>query len=259
MAFIEQNNLNLKSLRETYGDKDEFLENMVNIENPLLTVKSWLDTAIKSKCLEPNAMNLCTVNIQNNRPSSRFVLCKRLVVEPKNKMGLEFFTNTNSRKGQEIFKNNFVAATFYWAELHKSIRIEGKAIKMDSSDDDKYFYSRPIKSQAAAACSNQSQPIESKQKLLQNYEKKLNQAIKSLELLEPLDPLDVFKSSKPINVYNPNIESETKFERPQHWGGYLIVPDYIEFWFGNTFRLHDRISCKKIEGSDEWSMQRLQP
>ena len=153
---------------------------------------------------EHNAMALATVN-QKLQPSVRIVLYKGLV-----RRGFSFYTNYDGRKGQELDKNNSVAATFFWPHLDQQIRIEGKAEKLTAEESDKYFSSRPRLSQIGAWSSNQSEKIES----FESFQKKIN-AIEE--------------------KFNGKAVS-----RPPHWGGYRIVPTEIEFWFGKTGRLHER-------------------
>merc|ERR1711879_956262 len=176
-----------------------------------------------SNQLLENAMDISTVDTRN-RPSNRYVLLK----DVKQDKGFVFFTHGISRKGQQLAKNPYIAATFFWPELHRSIRIEGKTELLDVSEADKYFYSRPLESQAAGACSEQSAVIESKEKLIENYEKEL--------------------------------EKGEEVKRPESWRGYLIKPDYFEFWQGHSARLHDRIVFKRDGFDDgEWGTERLQP
>ena len=153
---------------------------------------------------EHNAMALATVN-QKSQPSVRIVLYKGLV-----RRGFSFYTNYDGRKGQELDKNNSVAATFFWPHLEQQIRIEGKAEKLTAEESDKYFSSRPRLSQIGAWSSNQSEKIES----FESFQKK-------------------------INAIEEKFNGKT-VSRPPHWGGYRIVPTEIEFWFGKVGRLHER-------------------
>ena len=153
---------------------------------------------------EHNAKALATVN-QKSQPSVRIVLYKGLV-----RRGFSFYTNYDGRKGQELDKNNSVAATFFWPHLEQQIRIEGKAEKLTAEESDKYFSSRPRLSQIGAWSSNQSEKIES----FESFQKK-------------------------INAIEEKFNGKT-VSRPPHWGGYRIVPTEIEFWFGKVGRLHER-------------------
>ena len=139
-------------------------------------------------------------------------------------------------------KNPYIAACFFWPELHKSIRIEGQVEEIPESENDDYFYSRPIKSQAASACSIQSTVIESKEKLIENYE----------TLLAKME------ENENQDQNNENNE-KAKEGRPSYWGGYLIKPESIEFWQGNSYRLHDRLKVTKDSAGNSWDLVRLQP
>lgn len=153
---------------------------------------------------EHNAMALATVN-EKLQPSVRIVLFKGLV-----RRGFSFYTNYDGRKGQELDKNNSVAATFFWPHLEQQIRIEGKAEKLSAEESDKYFLSRPRLSQLGAWSSNQSEKIDS----FESFQKKTSAIEKKFE--------------------------GQAVTRPPHWGGYRIEPFEIEFWFGKVGRLHER-------------------
>jgi len=231
--------MDLKSLRIKYHDLDQqLLENSINVKNPMLTLQNWLQEALNcEKVAEANAINISTVDMSKTppRPSNRVVLCKEIFTSEEKFYGLTFFTNKNSKKGNDLKLNPYISACFFWPELHKSIRIEGQVEELDETENDKYFYSRPIKSQAASACSVQSTVIESKEKLIQNYE----------NLLEKME--------------NGNENEKNSKNRPDHWGGYLIKPESIEFWQGNSYRLHDRLKVTKNESENKWELVRLQP
>lgn len=228
-------NIGLKTLRPDYHDlSTQLYKKDVNLKDPLSTVKSWIKQAVKENVLDANAFNLATVDVTKSppRPANRIVLCKEICLKGSYKeKGIKFYTNKSSRKGVEIKANNLVAATFFWPPLHKSIRLEGYCKEIPDIENDNYFYSRPSNSQAASACSQQSKFITSKEKMIENYNSCLKQA------------------------------EANELVRPERWGGYLIVPDYIEFWHGNSFRLHDRIVCKRVTGDTEvkWTSERIQP
>lgn len=149
-------------------------------------------------------------------PSNRFVLLKDVTAE-----GFTFFTNYGSRKAQDIASNPNVAMTLYWCPLRRSIRIEGIAEKIPQEDSLKYFHQRPRASQIGALASEQSSRIPSRQHL-DDIEKKLKQEL---------------GDDKEVPLPN--------------WGGYLIKPKRIEFWQGQTDRLHDRIVFRKSSGSEK--------
>lgn len=190
-------------------------------EDPIQQFEKWFKTAIDEGFTDPNAMVLATVN-SDNRPSARIVLLKDFDAH-----GFVFYTNYDSRKGMELADNPYTASVFYWAELERQVRIEGRVVKVSQKESEEYFHSRPFDSQIGAWASHQSQEIDSREELEKRYDE-LNQAYENKEV-----PL------------------------PDFWGGYRIIPDQIEFWQGRTKRLHDRIVYyHKKEG---WEMKRLAP
>jgi pyridoxamine 5'-phosphate oxidase len=188
--------------------------------NPLKQFSKWFDEAVGSGLYEPNAMVLSTV--RNNRPSARIVLLKDLDA------GFKFFTNYESSKGKDMESNPQVALTFFWKELERQVRIEGLVEKTSEDESDEYFATRPRGSQIGAWVSEQSEVIENREVI----------ELKTKRYEEQFEGIVV--------------------PRPQHWGGYRLVPDYIEFWQGRPSRLHDRLVYKKID-SDNWLIERLSP
>lgn len=172
---------------------------------------------------EPTAMNLSTVDARG-RPHSRIVLLKGTGAD-----GLRFFTNYTSAKAEQIAANSLVALCLHWKHLREGVqvRIEGTVEQLPDADSDAYFASRPRGSQIGAWASLQSQVLASRAEFEQRIE-----------------------------------QFETQFKdgevpRPPNWGGYLVRPDLIEFWYGAKFRLHERLCYQKIEGT--WRMQQLYP
>lgn len=179
-----------------------------------------MDLAVKSNLYEPTAMTLSTCNA-HYRPSSRIVLLKGL------DEGLVFFTNYESKKGASIVENPFAAALFFWPELERQVRIEGKVAKVSAEESDKYFYSRPKASQIGAIVSPQSKIISSRNDLDSMFEKAL------------------------ADYENKEVK------RPDNWGGYRIIPEYFEFWQGRSGRLHDRLFYQRENNG--WTKGRLAP
>jgi pyridoxamine 5'-phosphate oxidase len=188
-------------------------------ENPYNQFKHWFEMAEEIVDLEPNAMVLSTVNSQV-RPSSRIVLLKEFSVEK----GFVFFSNYDSRKGNDLKLNPFASLLFFWGPLEKQVRIEGVVEKISEKESDEYFYSRPIESQIGALASPQSKIIEQEDFLINNFNKILN--------------------SKNI-------------KRPENWGGYTLKANYFEFWQGKIGRLHDRITY--THQNNAWLKNRIAP
>lgn len=193
------------------------LEQNQLLENPLEQLSVWLEQASQAGILEPNGMTVCTV--RQGRPSSRVVLLRGMDT------GLVFYTNYLSRKGTDTATNAFASASFWWAALERQVRVEGQLEKVSSTESDAYFASRPYESQLASAASPQSQAIE---------RPALEQLVMDLRTKYP-----------------------ERVPRPEHWGGYRLVPDYLEFWQGRKARLHDRIVYKFKGG--KWKKERLAP
>ncbi|MEJ8859289.1 pyridoxamine 5'-phosphate oxidase [Variovorax robiniae] len=211
-------NDSLAALRKSY-ERAELDEN-ASANDPLKQFERWLTEAIDAKVPEPNAMTLATV-AGDLRPSTRIVLIKGYDAR-----GIVWFTNYQSRKGQELAGNPFAALQFHWVELERVVRIEGRVEKVDGAESDAYFASRPLDSRIGAWASPQSEVIEGRQVLVKNAA-----VIAAKHLLSP--------------------------PRPPHWGGYRLVPDRWEFWQGRASRLHDRLRYRLQEGA--WLRERLAP
>jgi pyridoxamine 5'-phosphate oxidase len=208
----------LADLRKSYskGELDEASAHA----NPLQQFSHWLQEAIAAQVPEPNAMTLATVG-SNLRPSTRVVLIKGY-----DERGIVWYTNYQSRKGQELAGNPFAALQFHWVELERTVRIEGTVEKVAGDESDAYFHSRPLDSRIGAWASPQSQPIAGRSVLVANAAKYSAQF-----LLQP--------------------------PRPPHWGGYRLVPDQWQFWQGRRSRLHDRLRYTLANGA--WVKERLAP
>jgi pyridoxamine 5'-phosphate oxidase len=187
---------------------------------PVEQFHQWFDEAVKAQALEPNAMTLATVGA-TGRPSTRVLLLKGA-----DERGLVWFTNYNSRKGQDLAGNPFAAMQFFWGELERVVRIEGRVERVSDAESDDYYRSRPLGSRIGAWASPQSQVLASRADLEAAW------AAQQASLGE--DP-----------------------PRPPHWGGFRLVPDRWEFWQGRSSRLHDRIVF--VQEGDGWVRQRLAP
>lgn len=211
----------LNSKRISYTKKS-LDENSVN-KNPFDQFSIWLNEALKADENYANAMVLSTVDI-NLMPDSRVVLLRNIDYD-----GLTFFTNYNSKKGHDIRTNPTASVVFFWKELERQVRIQGKLQALSAKLSDEYFKSRPFESQIGACISHQSAPVKSREiiDLLYKY------AAESLK-------------SKTVT-------------RPKHWGGYLLIPSKFEFWQGGEHRLHDRLQYELDWNKNVWSIQRLMP
>jgi pyridoxamine 5'-phosphate oxidase len=210
----------IADIRKEY-QLQSLLENDVDL-NPLIQFETWWQHAIESKIEEPNAMTLSTCS-PSGKPSSRIVLLKEI-----NKRGFVFFTNYQSRKGKEIETNPFISLLFFWKELERQIRIEGKIKKIPAEESDEYFFQRPRESRIGAWSSPQSRVIENREFLQENVSKYTSQ----------------------FGIHN--------IPRPDFWGGYIVEPNSIEFWQGRPGRLHDRLHYDLTE-DNLWNIERLAP
>lgn len=190
-------------------------------KDPVKQFDKWLEEAILSKCDEPNAFVLSTA--KSGKPRARVLLLKGV-----HENDFVFYTNYKSAKGHEIELNDKVAMTFFWAPLQRQVRIEGTVSKVSPDASDEYFHKRPRGSQLGAIASPQSQKVENR------------------KVLE-----DLFKTAE------KQFNNQEKLPRPLHWGGYMVTPDYIEFWQGRANRMHDRICFEKVAA--EWKIYRLAP
>lgn len=190
--------------------------------NPIVQFDRWFTQALEVSAMEANAMHLGTVN-RDGRPSLRVVLLKGIENDK-----FVFYTNLKSNKAKEIADNKACAATFYWPELARQVRIEGDITSVSEDTAEQYFKSRPRDAQISAWASPQSEVIESRQELETRIEKVTTQ----------------FKNYPVL-------------PKPPDWGGYAIEPINIEFWQGRLSRLHDRIRYIRVNNS--WTIERLAP
>ncbi len=209
--------MSVADLRQKYG-KFELQESGM-AGTPIEQFTHWFSQALEAGVPEPNAMTLATVG-PDLAPAARIVLLKGF-----DEQGFVFYTNYESRKGRELAEHPRAALLFFWQPLERQVRIEGHIEKTSADESDAYYRSRPLGSRVGAWVSPQSQPITREALEARNT-----------ELTESLgeDPA-----------------------RPPHWGGYRLVPRYIEFWQGRPSRLHDRLAY--VLQDDQWVLQRLAP
>ncbi|CAM5783385.1 pyridoxamine 5'-phosphate oxidase [Ottowia pentelensis] len=208
----------IAQLRKSYERAE--LSESASQADPLAQFGQWFDEARRGEVAEPNAMTLATVG-SDLRPSTRIVLIKGFDAR-----GIVWYTNYDSRKGQELAGNPFAALQFHWVELERVVRIEGRVQKVDDAESDAYYASRPLDSRIGAWASPQSQVIRDRAVLVSaaaQYGARF--------LLKP--------------------------PRPPHWGGFRLVPDRWEFWQGRKSRLHDRLRYRLDGGT--WVRERLAP
>ena len=191
-------------------------------EEPIAAARAWLHEAAESEAREPNAMALATCDA-GGRPSVRVVLCKGL-----DERGLAFYTNLASRKAEELERVPFAAATFWWAQLERQVRFEGRVEPVAADEADAYFERRPRGSRLGAWASPQSRPVADRAEL-----------------------------ERLLEETRARFAADVPVPRPDFWGGYRIVPDRIEFWQGGRDRLHRRLDYRRDDG--HWSWRRLQP
>jgi pyridoxamine 5'-phosphate oxidase len=211
--------MSIADLRKDYS-RASLSETDVN-PNPIEQFSKWFQEAISAQVPEANAMSMSSASA-DGRPSSRILLIKDV-----DQRGFTFFTNYESRKGRELDSNPYAALLFYWIELERQVRIEGRVERITDAENDAYYNSRPVKSRLGAIASAQSRPVASREVLearVQEVEKQFG--------------------DHPV--------------RPPQWGGYRLVPEYLEFWQGRPSRLHDRIAYQR-QADGSWTLQRLQP
>jgi len=211
--------MSIESLRKEYK-RSELRGDTVN-PDPVKQFSTWFEEAIHADIDQVNAMTLATAN-KEGIPSARIVLLKAF-----NWNGFTFFTSYEGRKSLDLKENPYAALLILWKALDRQIRIEGKVEMVSARESDKYFDSRSLESRISASVSPQSKVISSRRYLEELWVNKL----------------------KEIN--------DKKIIRPEHWGGYRVIPDRIEFWQGRPKRLHDRIMYSR--DGNKWVISCLAP
>jgi pyridoxamine 5'-phosphate oxidase len=216
---MSKKNLNLKKLRREY--ETGILDEKRALANPIAFFRQWLREAIRQHQPEPNAMCLSTCG-KDGVPRGRMMLLKGI-----EKDGFTFYTNYQGNKADQLTANACASVTFYWPTLARQIRIEGVVKKLSRQQNIRYFASRPRLTQIGAWASPQSRIISSRKELDDSFE-----------------------------YFRKKFKGK-KIPCPSHWGGYILIPDRIEFWQGRKNRLHDRLLY--IRKSGKWNLVRLAP
>ncbi len=212
--------MNLDDLRQEYTQRGLREEDLA--PDPFAQFRAWFDEVAQSNVREPNAMTLATATLEG-RPSARMVLLKDVDTR-----GFAFFTNYESRKGGELGANPYAALVFFWVQLERQVRIEGRVERLSDEESDAYFASRPEGSQLGAWASQQSAVLPGREPLEARYD----------ELRAEYEGQEI--------------------PRPSFWGGFRVIPDTAEFWQGRANRLHDRLRYRR--GPDgSWVVERLSP
>jgi len=210
----------LSQMRQEYTTKGLHREDLDL--SPFKQFEKWFNEAVDVDLLEPNAFTLATVG-NDLKPSQRTVLLKMY-----DKSGFIFFSNYGSKKSRQIEENKNVSAHFAWLGLERQVRIEGKIEKISKTESLKYFLSRPKGSQIGAWVSHQSEVVNSRSVLEAKFEE----------------------------IRKKFSKGEIPF--PSFWGGYIIKPEFFEFWQGGHDRLHDRF-IYELQDDNNWEIKRLEP
>jgi pyridoxamine 5'-phosphate oxidase len=189
--------------------------------DPIEQFRRWFDQALNAGTADPNAMTLATAS-PDGRPSARIMLLKGF-----DEHGFVFYTNYESRKGEELGSNPQAALVFYWNELNRQVRIEGRTSRVDREESERYFCSRPRESQIGAWASTQSRVLGGRPELESGFAAALERF------------------------------AQREVDCPPQWGGYLLRPERFEFWQGRPSRLHDRLCYDAADGG--WQIGRLAP
>lgn len=189
--------------------------------SPLDTLRTWMEEARAAGVAEPEAMTLATAT-PTGRPSARVVLCRHIGPDE-----LWFFTNYDSRKGDELEANPQAAVVFHFVPLARQVRVEGRALRLSAHDSDAYFRGRPRESRVGAWASPQSRPLTHDQLMAR------------------------------VAAEEARFSGAAEIPRPPNWGGYRLVADAVELWMAGAARLHRRLRHERT--ADGWTLTELAP
>ena len=209
--------MSIADLRQSY-EKGILLEQDAKA-SPFEQFGLWFEQALEQNVPEPTTMTLATADSQG-RPSARIVLLKGF-----DDAGFVFYTNYNSRKGQDLAVQPWACLNFFWQPLERQVRLNGLMTKVSAQESDEYFHSRPLGSRLGAWVSAQSQPTT--------------------------------RAALEANTATVQKKYGDQPPRPPHWGGYRLAPEYFEFWQGRPSRLHDRLTYQRSGTS--WALERISP
>ena len=195
----------------------------LDIDDPIHLFHEWMEEAKKTEPNDPNAVALATSN-KKNIPSVRMVLLKDF-----NKDGFVFYTNLNSQKGNELKENPYAAMCFHWKSLLRQIRITGKIFQVPDEEADEYYKTRSYGSRIGAWASKQSSILKSREELYDS-----------------------------IEIYKKKFKDENNVPRPDHWSGWNLKPNTMEFWLDGENRIHQRLKYSKKENGS-WEKVLLSP
>ena len=193
-----------------------------DLDNPIDLFKNWFKKAEETEVNDPNALALGTAD-QKNQPSVRMVLLKGLSNE-----GFVFYTNFNSKKGNDLKSNQQASMCFHWKSLRRQVRVIGKVEQVTDKEADEYYNSRPYKNRISAWASNQSKKLDSRDTFL-----------------------------KKIAQFEKKYPDQNNVPRPPHWSGWRILPKEIEFWLDGEGRIHERLNY--INNNGQWKKEILYP
>jgi pyridoxamine 5'-phosphate oxidase len=196
-------------------------------DDPFEIARAWLTEAEASEVNDPNAIALASVDAEG-LPNVRMVLLKEIEADGDAQGAFVFYTNYESRKGQELLASGKAAFVMHWKSLHRQIRVRGTVAKEDGPKADAYYASRSLKSRLGAWASQQSRPLSGRGALM-------------------------------AEVARVTVQHGTNPQRPPFWGGFRIVPSEIEFWADGPFRLHDRFRWSRSDVMSAWDVTRLNP